>query len=116
MLIDIFYTKYISICSTKTYFIDISGLESKKDLGKNAFQLSLCGLPWSDALNSHVRGHATSMLLVTLKELKDCGWRLIASADIFGRYEKCVNVQGLDGTTITDCHPVGTDSWFFVSS
>ena len=91
------------------------GLESKNNLGKNSVELTLCGMPWSDRLNSHVRGHATSMLLDLLKELKDCGWRLIASADVCGRYEKCVNVQGLEGTTITDCHPVGTDSWFFVS-
>ena len=91
------------------------GIESQKDLGKNAFEVSLCGLPWSDSLNSHVRGHATSMLLYMLGELKDCGWRLIASADILGCFENCVNVQGLEGTTITDCHPVGTDSWFFVS-
>ena len=93
----------------------ILGLRSKTDLGNNIFELSLCGLPWSNALNSHVRGHATSMLLFMLGELRNCGWRLIASADIFGRYEKCVNVQGIDGTTITDCHPVGTDSLFFIS-
>ena len=84
-------------------------------MGHNTIEMTLCGSPWSGKASSHVIGHATSMLLIMLNELKCSRWKLIASADIFGRYEKSVHVQGLEGTTVTDCYPVGTDSWFFVS-
>ena len=83
---------------------------------KDAYLIALLGSPWSGESSTHVIGHATHLLLAVLSELKTkFHWRLIASADMFGSFEKRINIQGLDATAVTQCCPIGTDSWFFVS-